>query len=301
MTKIEYRLVAFIDILGFKNLVLNNVESILDILSSFQSEASRISHFESHIMEQLNTNELTEEQKNGALSDLKRQDMQISMFSDLFVISYSNYRNNLGYSIIELFDKIRDMQNELSSFNVFLRGGITYGKLYHKGKICFGEAMIKAYKIESTVAVYPRIIIDSEIYNKKFFQQLFEFSSCKIEYFEDNQFGISIFNSAKRVLQTEKIVEILKVENPLMKENGDYSYKFLFFIEMEKLKKVIEVNVKWYFDQSKNDERTREKIKWMVLTYNQILNMQVEYIDEKYYKDLYKKLILDKESNLLTS
>jgi hypothetical protein len=299
MENMQFRLVAFIDILGFKNLVLNNFNSILEILSSYQNEASRISHFESHLMKQLNTDKLTDEQKSNALYDLKNQDMQISMFSDSIVISYSNHRNNFTYSIIELFDKIKDLQDLLNSFNVFLRGGITYGKLYHKGSICFGEAMIKAYTIESKVAIYPRIIVDSEIYKKKFFRELFEFSSSKIEHFDDNEYGISIFNTVKRVIQTETKAEILRAENPFLKENGEYSYKFHFFVQMDKLKIIIDANAKRYIDCNVDDLKIAEKIKWMIHTYNQILNQQIASVKEMFYLDLYKRLDLNKESKKL--
>lgn len=35
----------------------------------------------------------------------------------------------------------------LLSANIFVRGGIAYGQMYHDKKICFGPAMIKAYKM----------------------------------------------------------------------------------------------------------------------------------------------------------
>ncbi len=39
------------------------------------------------------------------------------------------------------------------------RGAVVKGKLFHDGNVLFGPALIEAYKIESTLAIYPRIIV----------------------------------------------------------------------------------------------------------------------------------------------
>jgi len=43
---------------------------------------------------------------------------------------------------------------------VLTRGGITKGLLYHSSNIAFGPALIEAYRLESEVAVYPRVVLD---------------------------------------------------------------------------------------------------------------------------------------------
>ena len=45
------------------------------------------------------------------------------------------------------------------------RGGLTIGKLHHSGGVVFGEAMVDAYRLESRVAIYPRIAVSSRIYS----------------------------------------------------------------------------------------------------------------------------------------
>src|ERR1700756_3728702 len=44
-----------------------------------------------------------------------------------------------------------------------IRGGIALGGLYHSSDIVFGEALIDAYRLESKVAVYPRILISPTV------------------------------------------------------------------------------------------------------------------------------------------
>ena len=44
-----------------------------------------------------------------------------------------------------------------------IRGGATIGKLYHAGGVVFGEAMVEAYRLESSTAVYPRVVLSPKI------------------------------------------------------------------------------------------------------------------------------------------
>ncbi|WP_338988091.1 hypothetical protein KST01_03635 [Fusobacterium animalis] len=46
------------------------------------------------------------------------------------------------YISIELLDK-----------GVYIRGGMTYGKLYHENNICFGPAMVEAYSLEQKLYI----------------------------------------------------------------------------------------------------------------------------------------------------
>lgn len=47
----------------------------------------------------------------------------------------------------------------LNQIGVFLRGSVTFGKLYHENHVCFGDAMVEAYNIEQSLAKYPRIVV----------------------------------------------------------------------------------------------------------------------------------------------
>ena len=47
---------------------------------------------------------------------------------------------------------------------MLVRGGVTIGKLHHSGGVVFGEAMVDAYRLESRVAIYPRVVVSSRIY-----------------------------------------------------------------------------------------------------------------------------------------
>ena len=44
-----------------------------------------------------------------------------------------------------------------------VRGGLAIGKMYHKGPVVTGAAMIEAHELESKVAVYPRVVMSPRL------------------------------------------------------------------------------------------------------------------------------------------
>lgn len=167
MKKYETRLIAFIDILGFSNLIdetksktgisepskpLNNLVSALQIF-----------HSEAKLEPELQNPETEVDYKNSP-----EKDRQVSIFSDSVIISYKI--NLLTECLEELLDKLITMQLRLFEYKLLLRGGITIGELIHKNEFCFGPGMIRAYEIENKKAIYPRILIDQAIFEQDNFE-----------------------------------------------------------------------------------------------------------------------------------
>ena len=46
---------------------------------------------------------------------------------------------------------------------VLIRGGFTFGQLYHENGVVFGEAMVEAHDLEDTQAVTPRVLVSNRI------------------------------------------------------------------------------------------------------------------------------------------
>lgn len=63
----------------------------------------------------------------------------------------------------ELYDLLH-AQAELIRNKVLLRGAVTIGDIYVRDGITFGPGLVRAYELESTVALYPRIIVDPAIF-----------------------------------------------------------------------------------------------------------------------------------------
>lgn len=137
------RNVAFIDILGFSEMV-----------NSSQSDSSIFDD----LFEAL---QLMQSMKNlvEGLDDVLKP--QVTLFSDNIVISYLDNERDSLYNLI--LDCIF-LYITLLAKGIYVRGGITTGLLYHDDTYVVGPALIKAYNIESKVAIYPRIIIDDNDY-----------------------------------------------------------------------------------------------------------------------------------------
>ena len=147
--KIEYRkyykerIIAFVDILGFKTLVEESVtnkyefQKILDSLNIFR--------------------ELKKEKENQYYIE----DAKVTTFSDSLVISYPMEDGNVEALYSILLDLI-GLQLDLLDDNVIIRGGIAIGNLRHTQSEIFGPAMNEAYRLESKIAKYPRIVICKE-------------------------------------------------------------------------------------------------------------------------------------------
>ena len=145
----QERYVLFLDILGFKSIV-EQIEIGTDL------------HLEklNAITEFLIT--MNEEQAMAQVQqDLAADDAIYSIFSDSVVISVAATKGGM----VSLLARVMGIPMRWMREGIFVRGAITKGRLLHTPELLVGSAVIRAYKMESTLAQYPRIVID-EIVSK---------------------------------------------------------------------------------------------------------------------------------------
>jgi len=145
--KYENRIVCFIDILGFKNIVANTVDGEDD-----------------NETEILKINNLLLRARNILDIDTEKVSKSkiVTQFSDSLVISFNvNEESEIFWTLVEILHLIINF----AYGGYLLRGGISYGKLIHDDKLVYGPGLISAYQIESSDAIYPRIILDESILN----------------------------------------------------------------------------------------------------------------------------------------
>jgi hypothetical protein len=70
----------------------------------------------------------------------------------------------MSASLSHLCYQIQELAVRLLPSGLLVRGGISKGSLYHENSILFGPAFLEAYRLESTVANVPRIILSREAY-----------------------------------------------------------------------------------------------------------------------------------------
>lgn len=144
----EYQLafVTFIDILGFKSLINNKdpreINSILDAMRLFSSQP----------------------QRRYPPFDRAESLPIVVQFSDSIIriqpVVESDEEKYLLNFFYEELNSLVIYQGNMACNGVMIRGGLTLGKVcVHKDRI-FGPGFVRAYQIESSLARYPRILID---------------------------------------------------------------------------------------------------------------------------------------------
>lgn len=134
----EKRIVAFVDILGFETMVEDS-QADTPLRRKIKKAMEII--------------------RKTAEAESENEDEKVSTFSDSAVISYRlQSRSSLFYLLIDIIQ----LQLELGALGIMIRGGIAIGDCYHDGKIIFGPAMNEAYRMESKIAKWPRVVIKAD-------------------------------------------------------------------------------------------------------------------------------------------
>jgi hypothetical protein len=85
----------------------------------------------------------------------------VSTFSDNVVIS-----TVVDKKVTPYFLRTMAVVQLMTAFMGYLmRGGIAIGDIVHDDEVVFGPGLNRAYELESTVAVFPRIVLDPDVPN----------------------------------------------------------------------------------------------------------------------------------------
>lgn len=100
----------------------------------------------------------------------------VSTFSDHVVMSYQlgairSDESDESLVAIAVLHHFTQLLTRLAAaalkLGFLIRGGATIGMLHHENGVVFGEALIDAYKIESRTAIYPRVVLSSNITSRQ--------------------------------------------------------------------------------------------------------------------------------------
>jgi len=201
----ENRIVLFLDILGFKKIVLDTLER--------DKETNEIADKPRNIKALYDT---LSEMGNIAGVNGDDKSITVTQFSDSIVISFLDESNSNAPKVFEIILKII---THLISKSIICRGAISYGKFIHNSSILFGPALIDAYETESKAAMYPRVIMDRKIYDySRIYQDkksgeliTSEGLSDYLKLDLDGKYYIDYFVAAQRVINDEtKLIEYYK-------------------------------------------------------------------------------------------
>jgi len=208
--------VAFLDVLGFKNLVSSSKKSDKNKLDQYFGVVNSAIDYLSQIQSK---------QQIGIGSII---------ISDSVILSVpmgQDANDNL-YRLRHLCVAVGIIQQFLAIKDIWLRGAISYGNTYFdsvKSQVV-GPAYINAYLLEENTAVWPRVILDSKIIEELEFQSATQFIDAMNQsdnggmHFEN--WGSSILYSwrypdGKNVTLIEQDVALfIDYLSPIVEKNG---------------------------------------------------------------------------------
>lgn len=137
--------VAFFDILGFSSLIerANDATVVVDTIS-------KLSQALGDAKERIDSRWSWEKDK-----------LSVRMFSDCVCISAPARIENFD----AFFQVLALVQSNFLRCQICLRGGVAIGKHFESDFLIFSEGLVKAYKIESTIAKFPRIVVPVEFWS----------------------------------------------------------------------------------------------------------------------------------------
>ncbi len=234
----ENRILAFVDILGFKNMVQISASNIqeqirlmkaMDIIHSYKT--------------------FNDEGPDGGL---RKYGVQVTTFSDSAILSYPiSFDGGLFHVLIDLIH----LQMELALLGIFIRGGVSIGAAYHNEFNAFGPAMVDAYELESNVAKYPRIILSGQTLS----------AGIAASKRHQNPFDISLLNSI--IKQDTDGFYFLNYLSQYQELNfPEYEY----YNWLVKIRNYLVYNLNVYY----TDTRVYPKYIWMLNYWNDMLDPQ---------------------------
>jgi hypothetical protein len=254
----ENRVVAFLDVLGFQ-----------EKLYQFEKEAKeKLEQEREEDFENLDAGQMLQSVKAnefintflGAISKVDKEKFNCYLFSDNICITV-NYGTDKSI-LIELLMLISDLFYSFAQKGYFLRGGIDYGKFINQATIAMGVPLITAYKLETNVAVYPRIVISDN------FKKIFDEYKALGEHETSSQIFIKSFILSSCEINYLNV--FLKVLNTDDKEN--------YFLNIHN-------SIRMNLEENKLKEKIFVKYDWLASEFNKFIDLytsELAFVDENY-------------------
>lgn len=139
----EY-VIAFIDILGAKQKIKQDVDESLNIVHNAYTEAI----------------DFLDALYSGKIDVFRPQ---VKIFSDNIVVAVPTDIKDRTAALMSVMIYAGLIQHQFLHNKYLVRGGITLGEFFIDDVMLWGTALTRAYEIESTVAIYPRIVLDPNL------------------------------------------------------------------------------------------------------------------------------------------
>jgi hypothetical protein len=134
---LKQHFVAFLDLLGFKEMVE------ADLRAAHQDNLAKL--FRCH--------------QSAGVVFRDKVNCSVIQFSDSIVISMPYSAGEFEWFV----SRVADYQRLLLDEHLLCRGGIAVNKHFSNGSFTFSAGLIEAYRVESKVARYPRVVVSPDV------------------------------------------------------------------------------------------------------------------------------------------
>jgi hypothetical protein len=207
--KYETRYCAFLDILGFADLIGNigkdglGFEVVRDLLRKIHEPSK--------------------------FDTAGTADFRATTVSDAIALSSSYSANGLAVLVDAIVRLVLGALEE----GYFMRGGLCRGLLYHDDEMVFGDAFIKAYRLESSVARYPRVMVTKQVYEEAITSNVGGYFRTHLIQAEDGPYFVDVLEhirtelkiidsgSAPQVIVEQRLPTFAKMRDQIARRLGE--------------------------------------------------------------------------------
>jgi hypothetical protein len=153
----KQRYIAYVDILGFRTIVERMSKEdrlftiVRDALKGLERQSRKVQRYRRH-----QRDKQEEIKRDSAATTVTNSDLQMTAFSDCYVISEVS-------PAWHVLAAVQALAAHFLTEGILTRGAVVHGKAYHNGRVLFGPGINEAYKLESEVAKYPRILVTDAV------------------------------------------------------------------------------------------------------------------------------------------
>jgi hypothetical protein len=135
---------AFLDILGF----------------SARLSASYVDGKEDELLQRFH--KIFDKRIKSLKSDVEESLLYFKSFSDNVLLAHPQFSDDLESEFGFILWSIQEYQYEMALQGFFIRGGLAIGKLFVDENSVYGEALLDAYALETSVAVNPVVVLSDD-------------------------------------------------------------------------------------------------------------------------------------------
>jgi hypothetical protein len=226
----DERYCAFVDILGFSELIgrLSHNDTPFEALRT--------------LLRLIHEHPADEYEVLFAGSDFRAQSI-----SDAVCLSA---RQN-GAGILNLLFVLERLTHNMLHHGFFIRGAVVKGRLYHDDKMVFGEALLRAYRLESEIVRFPRIMLESSVV------------SDINEFVVSSNYGFELSGLISEADDGPRFLHVLSNLKFDLKEKS----------RVERLRSYQEMahQIQRRFDESRDNPKHFEKVQWFARYWNRFV------------------------------